>query len=89
MIPKTFKLGGRTWRVKRGVRMTKGDYGDCSGSRCRIRLSRRNKSPEEELHTFYHELGHAIEFTLGWRLTHRQIDALGNMLCQFDMTSKT
>lgn len=84
MIPETFQLGSRTWRVKRNVRMK--DYGDCSGSKCLIRLSRKNKDAQEELHTFYHELAHAIEYTCGWKLSHRQIDALGNMLAQFEST---
>lgn len=85
MIPRTFQLGGRTWTVKRNVRMK--DYGDCSGSKCLIRLSRKNKDDEEELHTFCHELGHAIEFTLGWKLSHRKIDAIGGLLAQYMTTA--
>lgn len=87
MIPTTFKLGFRTWRVKRGVR-SKRWYGDCSSTRCEIRLSTKNKTFEDELHTFYHELGHAIEATLGLKLKHRQIEAIGGMLAQFESTKK-
>lgn len=86
MIPKKFKLGSRTWTVHRGVRMS--DLGDCDGQRCVIRLSRKNKDAEEELHTFCHELVHAFEFALGWELKHNKLDALANMLAQYLTTAE-
>ncbi len=86
-IPRTFQLGGRTWTVERGIR-TKKWWGHTDSNICRIRLAHK-QSPEMELHTFYHELGHAICFTLGWdELNDNEvkIDALGNMLAQFAST---
>lgn len=59
--------------------------GDCNGSRCVIRLSRHNKSAEEEWHTFCHELTHAICFTMGWERFNDdeiKIDAFANLLAQ-------
>jgi hypothetical protein len=83
MIPAEVTLGSRTWKIKRGVRMKA--LGDCDGSRCVIRLSRKNKSPEEEWHTFCHELTHAICFSMGWSEFNDdeiKIDAFANLLAQ-------
>jgi hypothetical protein len=83
-IPKRFQLGSRTWKVKRGAELG-GDYGACSSSKCVIRLAAKNKPGEEELHTFCHELVHAIKFTLGDKMPHDEeyTDAFGNVLAQF------
>lgn len=84
MIPTRFKLASRTWTVKRGVRMKA--LGVSDGQRCRIKLSRKNTPGEEELHTFCHELAHAMYFTLGWPTANdneAKVDALGNVLAQF------
>lgn len=89
-IPKTFQLGGRTWRVKRGLQL-KGRLGETDGQRCVIRLSARCGTGEEELHTFYHELMHAIAFTIGWKELNddeEKIDALANLLLQFKQSAK-
>lgn len=59
--------------------------GDCNGSRCVIRLSKRNSTPEEEWHTFCHELTHAICFTIGWTEFNEdevKVDAFANLLAQ-------
>jgi hypothetical protein len=83
IIPARFKLASRTWKVKRGARMKA--LGDCDAQRCVIRLSRHNKSGEEELHTFMHELVHAVYFTLGWKRANdneQRVDALASVLVQ-------
>ena len=88
-IPKTFKLGSRTWTVKRKMRATKW-YGRTHSHSCKIELSTLNKTPEEELHTFYHELFHAIATTMGddkLNNNESKIDALGNLLAQFMTTA--
>lgn len=84
MIPKTFQLGGRTWRVKRGVK-SKRWYGLTQSHNCVIKLSTLNKTPEAELHTFYHELVHAVGFTMGWNLLindETKVDAMGGLFAQ-------
>lgn len=83
-IPKRFMLGGREWTVKRGVKM-KNLYGSCSGSRCEIKLSTKNQTRTEELHTFCHELLHAICYTMGWKRLNKnesKIDAMASLLLQ-------
>ena len=57
-IPKTFEMGSRTWTVKRGVRMYA--LGDCDGARCRIRLSRKNKSDGGCIHRTFYRLDLAL-----------------------------
>jgi hypothetical protein len=59
--------------------------GDCDSARCKIRLSSKNASDEETLHTFMHELVHACYFTLGWTRANKneaRVDALASLLLQ-------
>jgi Zn-dependent peptidase ImmA (M78 family) len=89
-IPKTFRLGGRTWTVKRGVPSKKW-YGRTHHTKCLIEISTFSKSPEEELHTFYHELLHAIAGTMGWTKFNRnedKIDAMASLLLQVTESSE-
>ena len=85
-IPTTFNLGSRKWTVRRGRKLK--EYGRTYGNQCRIELSRINRTPEEELHTFCHELIHAFESTLGWELKEAKVDALANCLAQFLTTAE-
>lgn len=91
MIPKTFQLGGRTWRVKRGVKgRNSKEYGRCSSSRCVIEITTKNKTEESEEHTFYHELAHAIGYTMAWKTLIKDedtVDAVGGLLRQFITTA--
>lgn len=91
MIPKTFQLGGRTWTVRRGVKCGKKKwYGKCYGSECRIDISDHNKDPEEELHTFMHELLHAIAQIMCWDEFNEdegKIDAVASLLLQVMTTA--
>jgi len=90
-IPKQFQLGGRTWRVKR-CDIIDGDpkiYGDCDSTDCVIRL-KEDFDLDVMQHTFYHELCHAICFTLGWSKLNKdedKIDALANVMFQFLKTN--
>lgn len=64
--------------------------GDCCGTECVIRL-KRGMSDEALQHTFYHELCHAMCFTLGWKALNKDeesIDALGNVLFQYLKTKR-
>lgn len=83
-IPKTFRLGGREWKVKRNVR-TKKYYGLSEHTKCVIKLSTLNKSPEEEMHTFLHEVLHAIAYTMGNNKLNKdesKIDGMASLLLQ-------
>lgn len=92
-IPKQFKLGGRTWTVDI-VDNCPGEndktYGLCEPVECRIYI-KAGMSEDATQHTFYHELCHAICFTLGWgRLNGNEdkIDALGSVIYQALRTRK-
>ena len=88
-IPKTFKLGGRTWRVKRvGKRKW---YGKTDPNICVIELSASCTHDELEQQTFLHELLHAVAITMGWsRLNNDEdkIDAVAGLLLQALTTAK-
>lgn len=91
-IPKRFELGGRTWRVVRGVKgRNRREYGRASSSRCVIELTTKNKTRESEEHTFCHELAHAIGYTMAWQKLIKdetKVDALGSLLRQFLATAR-
>jgi len=60
-------------------------YGDTDGGECVIRLKKGLK-PETLQHTFYHELVHAMCFTLGLDKLNKdegKVDALGGALYQY------
>jgi hypothetical protein len=87
--PVSFKLGGRTWKVERVEK--RGQWlGKCSPSRCRIRLNmHRIKNNEELMHTFMHELLHAVCFAMGWEALNDdedKIDAMASLLVQVERT---
>lgn len=89
-IPATFELAGRTWKVKRGVK-TKKWYGRCHHSKCLIELSAYNRNPEEEAHSFLHELLHAVAVTMGWKSFNKneaKIDAVAGLLLQAFTTQR-
>lgn len=82
-VPSQFQLAGRTWTVKRvGKRRW---YGQTHCEMCVIKLSARCKDDEELLHTFLHELVHAIAYTMGWTDLNDdepKIDGVANLLMQ-------
>lgn len=91
VIPKTFQLGGRTWTVEVHdlIDSDQDLHGDTDSSECVIRL--RKGKPELMQHTFYHELCHAIAYTLGWRKFNKdedKIDSLGGMFYQYLKTKR-
>ena len=90
MIPTTFQLGGRTWRVERGAKLKKKQFGDTSPELALIRLSTKCKTDEDAELTFLHELMHAIAFTMGWDELNEdemKIDAVAGLLRQFLTTA--
>lgn len=103
-IPKQFDLLGRTWKVlpmtaareKAVIKENKYDKEDellgfCSKDESRIYL-KPGQSVESTMHTFLHELGHAIIHLMGWEFTEedeeRFVDLLGGMLHQFLKSKK-
>ncbi len=80
-IPKSFVLGGVTWKVE----YTKFNdyYGTCDFSKYTIYLS-DDMSEEKAQHTFCHELEHAIMFSMGLRdHNEREVDAKATFLHQY------
>lgn len=88
-IPKTFQLGGRTWKVKRvGKRKW---YGSTHSHSCTIELSSLCNTKEIEQHTFLHEVMHAVAITMGWSKFNDdedKVDAMASLLLQVLTTSK-
>jgi hypothetical protein len=91
-IPTRFRLGGRTWEVK--LRDVVDDDVECLGL-CdpddAIIYLKSGLKHELLQHSFYHELSHAICFTLGWDELNEdegKIDALAGMLYQYLSTKK-
>lgn len=81
-------LAGVEWTVEESDHIS--DMGHCDGEAAVIRL-RKDLSPQMKAATFCHELGHAIRFAAGIpqeQHDEREIDAQGNLLFQFLITSK-
>jgi hypothetical protein len=87
-IPRTFELGGRTWQVEYREEPEPGEpttMGMCQSHEAMI-LLKEGMTPDETQHTFYHELCHAICYTLGWEklnMDEDRIDALGGLIYQY------
>lgn len=89
-IPKTFELAGRTWKVRR-VKRIKDAYGKCRASRCIIELSDECSDGPELMHTFLHELLHAVAYTRGDKkgfFDEYRIDSTSALLLQALTTAK-
>jgi hypothetical protein len=89
LVPRTFKLGGRNWVVEYTDELEDA-LGLCKAHEARILLA-SGMDKEATLHTFYHELFHAIFATLGReKLDSNEglVDSCGNLLLQFLSTAK-
>lgn len=91
-VPKTFKCGCRTWRVKYKRRLKGNDLGHCDDSEAIITLKKSLKrEPSLLLHTFLHELLHATSTASGWRRVDKneyRLDALAGLLAQALTTAR-
>lgn len=93
MIPKSFKLVNRTYRVipyPEGLADDLKRLGDCERNSGCIRLDTAT-NPENLEHTFYHELAHALLYTTTKpKLSDNEdfVDSLGAALHQFMQTRK-
>ena len=93
MIPKSFKLVNRSYKVKTLPKELADElrrYGDSNRGGAIIRLDTRE--PKENLeHTFYHELAHALLWTTTKPKLSRNedfVDSLGAALHQYMTTRK-
>lgn len=85
-IPKTFSLVGSEWNVQMVPNMT--DLGRCDPAIFTIYIKEGlHKTYAEQ--TFFHELVHAIMFSMGHN-DHDEVfvDAFGALLHQFDRSKK-
>jgi Zn-dependent peptidase ImmA (M78 family) len=54
--------------------------GLCWGAPSREIWISTGQSPKLRLHTYFHELGHAIEFEYGIKVKHKDIDVIGEAM---------
>lgn len=102
MIPKSFRLINRKWRVVlcsttsqfmkvgQGTSVTADDRGFCDPSRNLIAINQSaHETKEDLLHTWYHEFCHALAYARGL-IDHdeAEIELMGSLLHQYDSTSK-
>lgn len=92
MIPKSFQLVNRTYRVEKmgdDVAEAGERHGDCNRAKALIRIN--FDSPENSEHTFYHELAHALLYaTTKPKLSDNEsfVDSLGAAIHQYMLTRK-
>jgi len=96
---KSFELGPYTWNVKKEVLLKDKNLGLCDYLTTTIKLSETYISDDNEQvpvskdtlkHTFYHELTHAILYSLGHPLQDDEqfVDSFSMLLYQFEKTKK-
>jgi hypothetical protein len=80
----SFMLAGTVWEVYEVDHLT--EMGNCEPAQALLRI-RRDMPVQAKESTFYHELVHAILFTMG-RNNHDEdfVDTFGNFLHQFANT---
>ena len=86
-IPKTFEMGGTTWKVEEVSHLD--DCGITYRDEALIRL-RKELPKQSKEQTFYHELFHVMKFTVGNLGDHdeKEVEAMAHMLHQFLKTAK-
>ena len=82
----SFQLAGSTWSVQLSSDITEMGYCD---SECNVIKIRSNLSDQARQATFYHELIHAILFTMG-QTNHNEefVDTFGGFMHQFMNTKE-
>lgn len=98
MIPKTFKLGGVTWKIiiEDEIKTLKGEalFGLSEGDSAEIRLAKTvdKKSIPKDVkgQTYYHELVHAILTTMDHPLNSNEqfVQTFATFLHQYEVTKK-
>lgn len=84
VVPSYFELGGFEWTVKFSDDLTELGKSDCHSQLITLRSG---MSEQTTVQTFYHELVHAILFTMG-QMSHDEVyvDAFAVFLHQFAKT---
>lgn len=82
----SFQLAGSTWSVQLSPDITEMGYCDSESHIIKIRS---NLSEQARMATFYHELVHAILFTMG-QTNHNEefVDTFGGFMHQFMNTKE-
>lgn len=94
MIPKQFKLMAHTWTVKHVDGMITAPDGDLCRGFCdfySLTISVNvAQTPSMVMHTFMHEVMHAVLWSLGNELAENElfVDAVGGALAQVATTSE-
>lgn len=84
--PQSFSLAGMTWTVAMVDDLE--DLGECDAELNLIKI-RGGMSQQQTDATFFHELTHAIEYTMGITDPDEQrVEAFGQLLYQFSKTKK-
>ena len=89
LVPSSFMLGGVKWHVNFLQKLEDDDLGDCYDADCQIRLSLSSRDipiVEEKIQeTFFHELTHAILYSMGSRYTYKEsfVQVVGALTYQF------
>lgn len=86
VVPTYFELGGFEWTVKFSDDLTELGKSDCHSQLITLRSG---MSEQTTIQTFYHELVHAILFTMG-QMSHDEVyvDAFAVFLHQFAKTQE-
>lgn len=88
-IPKTFNLAGIKWKIQENPHLV--NMGECHSQRGIIYLKPdSNYDPAVREQTYYHELVHAILFTMGDSGPHDEkfVDGFAALLHQYVNTVK-
>lgn len=94
MIPTSFKLMSHTWTVEHVPGMIEADDGDtcrglCQFDQLNIKVNVA-QTPTMVMHTFMHEVVHAVLWTLGNKLCDDEnlVDSVGGALAQVMLTAE-
>lgn len=88
-IPKSFQLAGHTWKVNYNPLLI--NLGECHSNHASIQLRGPPQQGDAQVEqTFYHELTHAILYTMGDSGPHDEkfVDGFAYLLHQFMVTKK-
>jgi Zn-dependent peptidase ImmA (M78 family) len=93
-IPRSFTLMNRTWAVRfmtdEEAEIADKAYGYCDPENAEILLNPK-QNREHLIHTYYHELVHALFFALGKNKLNRDedlVDAIGGAFHHYESTKE-
>lgn len=88
MIPKTFKLGGITWKVREIANLA--NLGETHRDKGLIHIRKEIEAEAYKEMVFYHELVHAIKFSMGDAGPHdeKEVDGFAYLLHQYLVTAR-